>query len=135
MNRLFLIIVMVLSITACNPLKVTDPNDPRFDPNAFHFSDYGTRDKYRVALPIIFPVGMPRDVAEKRMLDAGATKSVREYRHEENTRVYYMWRGMFPDLQCCQNFSIAYDKNSLVYQVFMGPGKLHLNQPDWEGEL
>ena len=126
---------MITTILAgCNPLKIVDVNHPEFKPESFHFLDYGTKESYAEALPMIFPVGMHRTDAENRMLNAGAKKIHKEYKKDGNKRVYFMWRGMFPALQCCQNFSIAFDENNRVYQVFVGPVKLHKNQPDWKGK-
>lgn len=35
-----ILLILCLAVVACNPFKVIDPSDPRFDPYKFRFSDY-----------------------------------------------------------------------------------------------
>lgn len=124
-------LVIATILVAPNPFKITDPTDPRFDPNRFQFRDYSNREAYQRALAVIFPIGMPREQAEKRMLNAGSALGETLIKGDHR-RVFYMYRPYMADLHCCQNFSILYDRNNNVEQVQIGGGKVHLNQPSWQ---
>ncbi|MGM0421801.1 MAG: hypothetical protein ACQEQL_01735 [Pseudomonadota bacterium] len=57
-----LIVFLCIGLTAC-AMKVTDPNDPRFDVSEFRFEDYRGQDIQKV-MQSIFPVG-----TEKRNIE------------------------------------------------------------------
>lgn len=55
---------LALWVLLFEPFKVTDPNDPRFDPMRFKFSDYKERELPTV-LKKLFVHGNPREYVEK----------------------------------------------------------------------
>jgi len=61
-----------LAYESIEPFKVTDPSDPKFDPNKFEFDDYSGDMGILHAMRQIFYVGMPRDDVEKILLNGGA---------------------------------------------------------------
>ena len=77
------VLVWIVGLTlawliAAEPFKVTDPRDPRFDPDRFRFSDYLETDSRRptwgqmdAAFAALFPSGVSRDVVERVLVNAG----------------------------------------------------------------
>jgi hypothetical protein len=53
----FIPVLLLMLLVACNPFKITDPNDPKFDPMKFRFEDYKNDDSLTAALKKVFPVG------------------------------------------------------------------------------
>ena len=59
----------MVMLTACNPFKVTDPSDPRFDVTKFSFEDYRIEKDLHDALGAVFPSGTNRKVIEDILID------------------------------------------------------------------
>ena len=76
MAQILLILFTVLFTTACNPFKVTDPNDPNFDPNKFSFSDYKSYEMYNT-FRVLFPVGTEKSYVDRVLVKAGKAYSRR----------------------------------------------------------
>lgn len=75
MLTLIIVCVWVL-MSFSNPFKVTDPNDPRFDPMRFNFKDYHHENlTVREVFPILFPIGTSKDYVDKVLIQAGSAKS------------------------------------------------------------
>lgn len=69
-----LIILLAFGTTACEA-KVTDPNDPNFDPGTFSFGDYKTREEKIRAFSLLFPPGTERQLIDQVLVETGgATK-------------------------------------------------------------
>ena len=79
-NRKFLFVLLCVLLAACNPSKVTDPSDPRFDPTKFSFSDYPRDEQLASALKKILKPNMEREVVEKLLVDAGNAQVVEAVR-------------------------------------------------------
>ena len=60
---------------ADNPMKVTDPSDPRFDPDAFRFEDYLTKEELIDAFRKLFPPGTPKEFVDRALIKAGGAQS------------------------------------------------------------
>lgn len=72
--NLCLVFAVMLSLTACNPFKVTDPSDPRFDPMKFEFEDYNEPKKIGDTLRRMFPQGTDIKEIEKVFLNIEGVK-------------------------------------------------------------
>lgn len=74
----FLILMPFLfSLTACsNPFKVTDPTDPRFDPDKFSFRDYNGRHETIDAFRKLFPPGTPKGFVDRVLVEAGGANPI-----------------------------------------------------------
>jgi hypothetical protein len=63
-QKIFFLPLVLLLLAACEPPKVTDPNDPRFDPMKFSMRDYNTEPSLQNALVRIFPKGTSKDYVD-----------------------------------------------------------------------
>lgn len=73
MRKLGIVMAMVLGLWGCNPFKVTDPSDPRFDPTKFSFEDYKTEEEFQEALIKLFPIGTSRSKVDEILLSYAQT--------------------------------------------------------------
>ena len=72
---LFIVSLCMLATTACSdPFKVTDPSDPKFNPDKFKFEDYPGIPLMTDALKKLFPVGTPKEFVEKILVDVGGAR-------------------------------------------------------------
>ncbi len=55
------------------PWKVTDPTDPRFNPQNFRFTDYENSRELGEALRAIFPLGTEKEIVDLALGKAGAS--------------------------------------------------------------
>lgn len=68
---------LIAAVWLWNPLKVTDPHDPRFDPKKFSFHDYfvgnipETEKAIHDAVATMFPQGTPRSYVEEIFAEIG----------------------------------------------------------------
>lgn len=70
------IVCMGALMSFTNPFKVTDPNDPRFDPMEFRFEDYHDENlTVREVFPILFPIGTSKEYVDKVLVQAGNAKT------------------------------------------------------------
>ena len=74
MKKSFILIGIVIFLSACNPFKVTDPSDPRFDPTRFNFNDYRSNNELLKALKILLPIGTSKKEAETLLVDIAGVK-------------------------------------------------------------
>lgn len=91
------------------PFKIRDPNDPRFNPDRFSFSDYsGKYGDLLIALSKTFPVGTSLEYVEKVM--GKKADEVRELKHGYvayfNYKVMLRYSHMF-----------IFDKNMMLVNV------------------
>ena len=64
-------LVIATVLVAPNPFKVTDPADPRFDPEKFSFRDYGGIGEIPLkdAMQILFPPGTEKSFVDHVLVD------------------------------------------------------------------
>lgn len=95
--RFFVIAFVFLSLLTMliiNPLKVTDPTSPKFDPMRFHFSDYLTGAELYQALEVILRPGTSMETVDKILVDSARTKKWKvepPYAPEYYTYHYKRW--------------------------------------------
>lgn len=95
--------------------KTTDPDDKKFNPYSFHFSDY-SRDQYILVLPKILREGMPRDEIDKILIgSAGATTS-----SITPNLIRYDWKYSWTDWQAM----LTPDQGSWLVVLYDDQGKL-----------
>ena len=74
--KTILILICSISVGACNPLKVTDPSDPNFDPDKFSFRDnFFDREAKIDAFRKLFPPGTPKAFVAQVLVAAGGAKN------------------------------------------------------------
>ena len=79
--------ILCLAIAACNPFKITDPNDPRFDPMKFKFEDYRDSREVQSFLLKYIPIGTDIALVDNYLVkSAGAVK--RKYTKMPNKKIY-----------------------------------------------
>lgn len=84
-------------IVMANPFKITDPADPRFDPDSFSFSDYASRDELIHVYKTIFPIGTPKPFVDRVLVTAGgaqcaiANKSIPDLYYCRQPRTLHDW--------------------------------------------
>lgn len=74
--------------TGCNPLKVVDPTDPRFEALKFQFEDYGSETQLAHAISQIVKPDMDRRTIDRILVESGHA-SIRET--QEGRAVYYTY--------------------------------------------
>lgn len=120
-----LLLVGVLMLAACNPFKVTDPNDPNFDPYQFKFDPYYFQfaDHFSCydALKKSLPVGLPMDEVDKILVDSAGAKKQRiktalgnDYYAYIYKRWYHPLIGITPDIADGIRIAIYYDDNETL---------------------
>lgn len=57
--KILVLLMVAVALAACNPFKVTDPQNPKFDAAKFRFEDYKTSEIKHVLMQI-FPIGTPQ---------------------------------------------------------------------------
>ena len=73
--KALLIFLCSASIGACNPMKVTDPADPGFDPDQFSFQDnFFDREAKIDVFRKLFPPGTPKEFVDRVLVKAGGAK-------------------------------------------------------------
>lgn len=69
-----LMLLLSLFVVACNPFKVTDPNDPRFDVTKFDLNDYKSHTELAEVMRILFKVGTTKDEVDRVLVEYGQAK-------------------------------------------------------------
>lgn len=124
-NWRFLICAFILALLcACNPLKVTDPRDPRFNPNNFSFSDYD-KTEVRSVFMVLFPVGTSQEFIDKVLVEAGGASKNLNSNYSE--LVHYIHK---PYLQV--NHTFIFKEGKLINIHPFGGAKVYEDQPGIE---
>jgi hypothetical protein len=100
-----------------NPL---DPNDPKFNPEYFRFSNYGDPIYREEVSRLVFPKGMPEEeVDDILLIDLFSSKS---YRSDIEGHVYYVYVSA-PWRLLNKVHSVLYDEKRALVDVFPGNGR------------
>jgi hypothetical protein len=86
---IFAVATLALWVLLFEPFKVTDPDDPRFDPMRFKFSDYKS-DKIPFTLKRIFSPGASKEFVENILVKSANAKI------EQHSHYYIMYVWNFP---------------------------------------
>jgi len=135
MKQLFLLILCVLSLSACENdptsiFKVKDPADSRFDPMKFSYLDYRGTVHLQEIFPKIFPVGTDKAFVDKVLIDAGgafARKRNVNPKYPDWIKYNYIYRGTtyYRKLlmlgPVTENMGFYFDKENKVVQITKGP--------------
>lgn len=79
----FFALIGLLALCGCNPFKVTDPNDPRFDIKKFELNDYRSNKEIAEVIRKYMPIGTSRNDVEKILVSiAGA--SITDFTNQRN---------------------------------------------------
>ena len=84
MKKFLLVLLGCITMAGCGEAKVTDPNDPRFDPMKFDFEDYSNVSKFKEAIEKIISVSSNKyDFVDRIFVEKGGakTKKLEEYSH------------------------------------------------------
>lgn len=137
MIKQFLLIVLgCLSLAGCGEAKVTDPNDPRFDPDKFKFSDYRSQDELIDAFRALFPPGTPKSFVDKVFIEAGKAQIgiVKEALEEEPKYIFIPYVEPTNFLRTIKKpFShrVIYSEDLKIINIRpFGGNKVFINQPD-----
>lgn len=112
-----LILLCTTSLAACNPFKVTDPNDPKFDPAKFQFSDYPDFETASNVLNEIFPLGTKDTKVNSLLLEnLNLLSSEKVYIGEDKKNKYSVYYFFPNDIKKSKNSYVwvVYDKENLV---------------------
>lgn len=66
-----LIAALAAYLFIAEPFKITDPSDPRFNPDKFKFSDYKSRDDLIHVYRTTFPVGTSKAFVDRVLIKSG----------------------------------------------------------------
>jgi len=92
-----LMMLLILPMAAC--WKITDPNDPRFDPAAFDFNDYKNHEELAEVLRGLFKPGDSREDVEKVLVEAGRVKVPHEIGKDKELKYPLGGYGGIPHTQ------------------------------------
>lgn len=70
-TKFLFVAVVVISLMACNPFKITDPANPGFDVKKFDFNDYKNHEEMAYAIRFIIHKGESKASAEKVLVVYG----------------------------------------------------------------
>lgn len=77
MRVLIVLVCLFVLLAGCEQKKITDPDDPNFDPMSFQFSDYLNHTELIPILRTMFPVGTDRSYVEKILIEKnGAVEKI-----------------------------------------------------------
>lgn len=125
-----LMILMVLCVVACNPLKVTDPNDPKFDINQFEFNDHRARDDIAEVFMKAFPIGTEKSFIDSILIDAAGAKSERSKTYKNLVIYYEPWSLHWKKPR---HFNFTYDDQDRLINIWPGNfPNLYQEQPDYK---
>lgn len=68
---LLLVAAIPFGFAMSDPFKVTDPNDPNFDPAKFEFNDYRDDKEMAGVLKVLFPIGTSIDKVDAILVGSG----------------------------------------------------------------
>jgi hypothetical protein len=136
MKRKFVLPAMILCAVVIaaimvfgNPLKVTDPADPRFNPDKFCFCDYAAGSGMREAFKKLFPVGTPKEFVDRVLINAGGAEiwkrgeKINFYGYREPRRIYEMKQP--------PSHFFLFDEDLKLVNISVGGGPIiYKDQPD-----
>ncbi len=107
-----LILLCTLSLGACNPFKVTDPDHPKFDPVAFQLQDYVPMTKFKNVIPKLFKIGDTQEYVELMLVERGGAS--KKYLENAGFYVYSFRPKYFPDFhyKVSYNIGISYTEDN-----------------------
>ena len=126
MKKLGIIMALVLSLGVLwwNPFKVTNPDDPKFDPMKFRFADYQTNDEVYHALEIMLKPGTDMKTVDKILINSAGAKKTKVGPPDDRTSFKYHYkrwyhpllalRAMHPDPGKGARVYVFYDENNKV---------------------
>lgn len=125
-----LIAVIGIVMSIANPFKVTDPSDPRFNPDKFRFSDYSyDDDSLRDAFRKLFPIGTPKEYVDRVLVDAGNARMSQDPTYDE-LYLYYepKWHRLRHFMKGPPHYNFIFDEDMRVVNIMVGAG-LYPGQP------
>jgi hypothetical protein len=127
MKRFIIVVMslMMLTTTACsNPFKVTDPSDPKFNPDKFRFEDYPGIPQMTEALKKLFPVGTPKEFVERVLVKAGGAEAKDNPEADKSsTRIQYYYESWY-QFKGGSAINVSFDSNSTVSQVLLNGNRI-----------
>jgi hypothetical protein len=106
-------------VVMANPFKVTDPNDPRFDPMEFDFKNYHHKNlTVREVFPVLFPIGTSKDYVDKVLVQAGKAKS---YQSKTN-KSEWIYKEPLRSIEGPPIHVFIFDENDQLINIKPGTG-------------
>ena len=117
----FFILIFTANIGACNPMKVTDPSDPQFNPDQFEYSDYYDNKvvSLKQAYIALFPPGTPKEFVDRVLVKSGGAKS--GCLPDRNVCLYERPARMM-DIKGPPKFKVIYNSKNEVINISMNGG-------------
>jgi len=125
------IIVAAGSMAVADAIKVTDPTDPRFNPDEFKFTDYKNPDELVVIYKKIFPIGTSKEFVDRVLVKAGGARCARSKTFEKlwscrKPRNYNDWEGLGAP------FSLIFDNKMRLLNINNGAEEIYPNSVTWK---
>ncbi len=115
---------------AFDPFKVTDPNDPRFNPDKFSFADYNQMDspELRKALKKTFPLGTPKKYVNKVLVQGDGAEYHVNKNYENEQIVRYAYTQFLR-----AHITVVFDESDKLLNIHVSSAdKLYKDQPGLE---
>ena len=132
----FFILIFTANIGACNPLKVTNPSDPKFDIKKFSFSDYKTSDELRDVFSKIFAPDTPKAYVDQVLVEFGGAEISTAYEALETFPKYIYISYAEPvnflrSIKKPAHHNFIYDGNDRLINIKpFGASKIFKDKPD-----
>jgi hypothetical protein len=122
------ILIIAGALFIYRPFKVTDPSDPRFNPDSFSFSDYASGDELDDAFRQIFPIGTPKSFVDQVLVDAG---NARQSKDKTYKFLVYYWEPWRFHLHKPPHYNFTFDENEKLLNINAVGKKLYREQPNY----
>lgn len=119
-------------LVAFNPFKVTDPSDPKFNPDKFSFKDYKGEEVYG-SFRKLFPVGTSKEFVERILVKAGKANFFQSDAYPE-VFLYSAPPRFFINDGGTDTYTVIYDKNNKFLNIQGAPSHkpLYPDQISWD---
>jgi hypothetical protein len=121
----YLVVMGCLVLAACDPFKVTDPNDPNFDPMKFRFSDYNHNEEIEVFRKI-FPVGTKKEFVDQVFVEAG---NANMFQNKDNKNIWHYTPPEFVKGMGKASYKVIYDEDDKLLNI-QSPSTAKYTYPD-----
>lgn len=122
-------LLLILLVLASCDSKVTDPSDPRFEPDRFSFRDYETHEELTDAFRKLFPPGTSKEFVERVLVKAGGIE--RYGCRDWNNYCSYRYPQYMQDMKGGARVSFLFDQqNRIIRGGFHDDFYAHLKMAD-----
>lgn len=130
---IIVLLLVLLSFGSRSAMTITDPSDPRFDPNEFRFEDYqANQDDLPNTFRVLFPIGTNRTTVEAILVRAGGARAYEDRNRQHE--VHYIY-GPNATTLLQTNHTVIYDDHEQLLNILPHGDPLYPHQPRFGKEI